>query len=160
MYRLTVLAVLVLVACASSSGVIPIGKDIYMVSGRGKSPGGYSGAEVKAAALREANQYCANAGKKVQVVTSSQSDMRFGVEAAAELQFMCLDSSDSDYSRTTVKKEADRVVEIRKDVKTTDNTPPSPETYDQLLKLDDLRKRGIITDAEFEAQKKKLLTAK
>ena len=32
-----------------------------------------------------------------------------------------------------------------------------PEEYAELLMLDDLRKRGILTDAEFEAQKKKLL---
>jgi hypothetical protein len=31
--------------------------------------------------------------------------------------------------------------------------------YAELVKLDDLRKKGIITEAEFEAQKKKLLTA-
>jgi hypothetical protein len=33
------------------------------------------------------------------------------------------------------------------------------ELYDQLIKLDELRKRGILTDDEFEAQKKKLLDA-
>jgi hypothetical protein len=32
--------------------------------------------------------------------------------------------------------------------------------YTELIKLDDLRKRGIITEAEFEAQKKKLLEGK
>jgi hypothetical protein len=29
--------------------------------------------------------------------------------------------------------------------------------YDELLKLDELRKKGVITGAEFEAQKAKLL---
>jgi hypothetical protein len=32
-----------------------------------------------------------------------------------------------------------------------------PDHYDELLKLDDLRKKGILTEAEFEAEKKKLL---
>lgn len=31
--------------------------------------------------------------------------------------------------------------------------------YEQLLKLDDLRKKGILTEAEFQAEKKKLLDA-
>lgn len=31
------------------------------------------------------------------------------------------------------------------------------DTYAELLKLDDLRKKGIVSDAEFEIQKKKLL---
>ena len=29
--------------------------------------------------------------------------------------------------------------------------------YSELIKLDDLRKKGIITDAEFESQKKLIL---
>ena len=32
-----------------------------------------------------------------------------------------------------------------------------PDIYAELVKLDDLRKRGILTAAEFEAQKQKLL---
>lgn len=35
--------------------------------------------------------------------------------------------------------------------------PPPDELYQKLLHLDDLRKRGIITDAEFDEQKKRLL---
>jgi len=35
--------------------------------------------------------------------------------------------------------------------------PPAADVPAQLDKLDDLRKRGVITDAEFNAQKAKLL---
>jgi hypothetical protein len=38
--------------------------------------------------------------------------------------------------------------------------PESKDIYIELLKLDDLRKKGILTEAEFEAQKSKLLTDK
>ena len=31
------------------------------------------------------------------------------------------------------------------------------DVYAELLKLDDLRKKGLLTDAEFEVQKKKIL---
>ena len=34
---------------------------------------------------------------------------------------------------------------------------PEVDLYDALVKLDDLRQRGILTDAEFQAEKKKLL---
>lgn len=34
---------------------------------------------------------------------------------------------------------------------------PAKDLYTEILKLDELRKRGLLTDAEFEAQKKKLL---
>jgi hypothetical protein len=39
------------------------------------------------------------------------------------------------------------------------NTQPekTSDRYTELVKLDDLRKKGIISEAEFEAEKKKLL---
>lgn len=40
-----------------------------------------------------------------------------------------------------------------------DPRPPRADVYDQLLKLDELRKRGALTDAEFESEKRKLLEA-
>jgi hypothetical protein len=51
----------------------------------------------------------------------------------------------------------------------TEATPPAPlappiaptkDFYTEILKLDELRKRGLLTDAEFDAQKKKLLDGK
>jgi hypothetical protein len=36
-------------------------------------------------------------------------------------------------------------------------SPPKPDVVDQLTKLADLRERGALTDAEFQAQKAKLL---
>ncbi|MCW0453237.1 hypothetical protein NB721_002323 [Xanthomonas sacchari] len=33
-----------------------------------------------------------------------------------------------------------------------------PDLYAELLKLDDLRKKGLLTEAEFQAQKAKLLS--
>jgi hypothetical protein len=39
-------------------------------------------------------------------------------------------------------------------------TAASLSLYDELLKLDELRRRGILTESEFEAQKKKLLESR
>ena len=39
-------------------------------------------------------------------------------------------------------------------------TEPKPDLYNELIMLDDLRKRGILTDAEFQALKTKLLAGK
>ena len=142
-----------------------MGKDTYMVSGTGKSPGGYSGGEVKVAALKEATQFCSGMKKQVQIVRTDQRDMSFGVNATAELQFMCLDSTDSEFARPRLKKDADQVIEVKKEIKTTVTptqtpTPASKDVYAELLKLDDLRKRGIITEVEFDSLKKALLAGK
>jgi hypothetical protein len=156
MFRKLIALSCVLAGCAATNEIVPVGKDTYMVSGWGKSPGGYSGAEVKATAIHEASKFCADQGKQVQVVTANQRDMSFGVNATAELQFMCLSSSDTDFTRATVKKEADQVLEVRKDIRIKDDTPPK-SVHEELLKLDDLRKRGIVSETEFAAQKAKLL---
>jgi hypothetical protein len=146
-----------LAACTTTTGVIPIGKDTYMVSGTGKSPGGYSGSEVKVAAFKEAMQFCATQSKQMQVVRTEQRDMSFGVNATAELQFMCLDAGDPELGRPKFKKDADQIIEVKNSI-----TQPAAtkDVYAELIKLDDLRKRGIISDAEFEAQKKALLAIK
>jgi len=161
MKLLSLASIVLLLGCTTTTGVVPIGKDTYMVSGSGKSPGGYSGSDVKAAAFKEATAYCAGLGKHLQILHTDQRDMSFGKNATAELQFMCLDSSDTELTRPRLTKEADQVIEVRKDIKIKDTTSaPSRDVYGELIKLDDLRKRGILTEAEFETQKKALLRGK
>ena len=71
-------------------------------------------------------------------------------------------------TRTTLKSaehplRREQILSLRRqrrfaaDVKTKDQTERPKDAYAELIKLDDLRKRGILTEAEFEAQKKKLL---
>lgn len=61
-----------------------------------------------------------------------------------------------------LKPRADMEIEVN------NNAPPvapvvvqqqsaAPDLYSELLKLEDLRKRGLLTDAEFDVQKQKLL---
>ena len=50
-------------------------------------------------------------------------------------------------------------VNVREDIRTKDETERRPDLYTEIMKLDDLRKKGLISDAEFEAQKQKLLNS-
>jgi hypothetical protein len=54
----------------------------------------------------------------------------------------------------------DMVVEMEEPAAASRNTPAPAhvDLYNELIKLDDLRKRGIISQGEFEAQKQKLLS--
>jgi len=45
------------------------------------------------------------------------------------------------------------------ETRTKDDTKEGTDLYMEITKLDELRKKGLITDAEFEAQKQKLLNA-
>ena len=69
---------------------------------------------------------------------------------------MCLSPNDVELSRPKLKKEADTVIEVKGS--RLPETGMKNDLYSELLKLDDLKKRGILSEAEFEAQKKKLLS--
>ena len=118
-----------------------------------------STAQIKAEAFKDANAYCVNLGKKMQIVHTSQHEAsgRPGDFPGAEIQFMCLNANDRELTRPKLRKEADTVIEVKKDVQIKDASEKPKDAYQELIKLDDLRKKGIITDDEFNEQKKKLL---
>jgi hypothetical protein len=106
--------VALLAGCASNSGIIPIGKDTYMVSRQAAT--GFSGSgTLKAEAFQEANSYCIAQGKKLQVVNTNEALPPFilGNFPKAEVQFMCLTDSDFEMGRPKLHKEANTVIQIK-----------------------------------------------
>lgn len=84
--------ILLLSACASTSGVVPLGGGTFMVS---RSEKGFdtTGSRVKAAALKEANAYCLSNGKTIEIVNTTSKDMvPFTSDAQAEVEFKCVSS--------------------------------------------------------------------
>lgn len=154
-----VAAVVFLAGCASNSGIIPIGKDTFMVSRQAAT--GFTGSgTLKAEAFQEASQYCTKLRKSLQVVSTHEASPPYILAnfPKAEIQFMCLDAKDAELNRPKLRKEADTVIEINKDIHIKDESIKTNDVYTELIKLDDLRKKGIITEAEFDLQKKKLLS--
>ena len=147
-------ALITLSGCASNSGVIPIGKDTFMVSRQAAS--GFSGSgTLKAEAFQEASQYCEKLGKSLQVISTHEASPPYILAnfPKAEVQFMCLDAKDAELVRPKLRKEADSVIEVKKDI----NVQNSGDMYTELKKLKELLDAGVITQAEFDAQKKKIL---
>lgn len=106
---------LMLISCASNSGVVPIGPDTFMVSRQAAT--GFSGSgNLKAEAFQEANQYCVSQNKVMQVISTNEAMPPYilGNFPKAEVQFMCLNPSDPELARPKLRKEADTTVEIRK----------------------------------------------
>ncbi len=107
--RLAVGAFIVLLGCTTSSGVVPMGQDTYMISRTEKGFRG-SSSKVKAEALKEANEYCAGQGKVLLLTKTDQRDMvPFKSDAQAEVQFMCLSQGDS-----RLTSDSDKLIEIRR----------------------------------------------
>lgn len=157
---LIVLFVHFLTGCANP-GIAQISSNTYMLSR--VDHGGIFGnaAAMKANVLNEANAFAAAKGKVVVPITLNADPGGFGRFASVEFQFKIVDKDDPEAKRTSLVQRADVVIEknekINSDVHTKDETSKQADLYTEIMKLDDLRKKGLITNAEFEAQKQKLL---
>ncbi|MEO8505376.1 MAG: SHOCT domain-containing protein [Acidobacteriota bacterium] len=149
--------------CAKSADPVQISPDTYMIFR--EDHGGIFGslAKLKMKIIREANDFAAKQGKIAIPLSSHEVPMRGGPAqwASFEYQFRVVSKDDPEARRTSLMPRPDVVVEtdshISADIHTKDDTEKPKDAYDELIKLDDLRKRGALTDAEFEAEKAKLL---
>ncbi|URF03351.1 hypothetical protein [Cupriavidus campinensis] len=92
MMRQTLLAAaaaLSVTAC-SSTGVTPMDRDTYSVSKRSAQVGFGPADGVKADIYKEANEFCAREGKKVETVDLQSTNSGFARPASASLQFRCI----------------------------------------------------------------------
>jgi len=83
------IAALSLTACAASTGVIAIGSDTYSISHRDNGPLSSLGA-LKAAAYKDATDYCTAKNKKMQVLRSNDVPRSLGQFPETEVQFTCI----------------------------------------------------------------------
>lgn len=153
-----------LAGCANP-GIVKISPDTYMLAR--EDHGGIFGnaSALKAGVIRDAEAFAAGQGKVAIPVTAHFKPVGNGPAqwASFEYQFRVVAKDDPEVRRLrALYPRPDLVVEnidkISADVRTEDKSDKQKDIYNELIKLDDLRKRGIITQAEFEAQKAKLLS--
>jgi hypothetical protein len=88
------IGILLLVGCAVNSGVVSTGPDTFIVSRQAAT--GFTGlGDLKAQALREANQFCAGKGKSMEVISTDESKPPyiFGNFPRVEVQFRCIEAA-------------------------------------------------------------------
>ncbi len=136
------------VACAST-GVIPMDQDSYMIGKKDGSPGVGVSLSNKAAVYREAGSFCREKGLEVKTLHETVTPARPGRLGSTELQFRCIPPGGPGQA---LVKDPDTVIQVA--------VPTSSDAYTELLKLNDLRRTGVITEQEFQAQKSKLLNAR
>lgn len=148
--------------CATAE-VIPMGTDTYLISQT--SAGGVFKAmsSLKAEVMKRANAFAESKGKVAIPIASQESPAYPGHMPNFEYQFRLVEKDDPRATGGALIPRADVVIENNV------RTLPLPssiegakqqDVYTELMKLDDLRKKGIITDAEFETQKQKILSGK
>jgi Short C-terminal domain len=153
-----------LTACANP-GISKLSPDTYILSRTDK--GGIFGnpSAMKADVLREANEFAESQGKVAIPIGLRETPLLVGRQfASVEYQFRVVEKSDPEAKRTSLVPRPDVVIErtekVTADITTKDRTESKKDVYAELIKLDDLRKRGILSESEFQAQKQKVLEGK
>ncbi len=144
-----------------SSDVIPAGPDTYMVSASGA---GFATAGVREKVYKKANDFCAARGLVMVPFSFKARPGELGRHPpSADLVFRALKPGDPAIGRPELTGDDETLAamqNIKISVKDDTRKEKGTDTYSELLKLDDLRKRGILTEAEFEDAKHKLLQTK
>ena len=152
-----------ILSCCFASNMVQLSPDTYMI--RVEDHGGifaFNRGKLKSSAIQQANDFAASKGKiAIPVAIDSHPVGILGDWAAVEYQFRVVSKDDPEAKRTSLTPRPDIVIEktseISADIEIKDQTEKTKDVYTELIKLDDLRKKGIITEAEFETQKRKLL---
>ncbi len=161
------LTLVFLVGCASNSGVRPMGGNTYIVTRQAAT--GFSGAgTLKADAVSEAARFCEAQGRilKVVAVTEAQPPYIFGNFPKAEVVFKALSPNDPERFRPSEYDSSGTHVRVgsslvdRSEVKVSIEQHPAEDIYAKLEKLDELRKKGILSEDEFQQEKARLLGAR
>ena len=149
-----------MVSCANP-GIVKLSPDTYMLTKQ--DHGGIFGnaATLKADVIREANAFAESLGKVAIPISSNEIPLAPGRFANFEYQFRVVDPNDPEAQRTSLVPRPDVVIEKteKSSVDIRSEETEKVDVYTELLKLDDLRKKGIITNQEFEDQKAKLLNS-
>lgn len=160
---LAIAAVVVLAGC-TNPGIVRISPDTYMLAREAHGGIFASAASMKADVIQEASDFASKQGKVAVPISVKEKPLGSGPAqwATIEYQFRVVDKDDAAVRPTQLIHDPNILIQ-----KADPDTPnkalmkQSLDTYNNLLKLDELRKRGVITDTEFNDEKKKLLqTAK
>lgn len=155
MRRLLVCFSLVLSGCASNPGIVQTAPGVYFISREDKAGVFGNASAMKADVIAEANAFAAKQGKVAIALSTHETPMYPMHFATFDYQFRLVDpdSPEAKASGMLVPMANNRTrVDVHED-----SPAAKPDPYAKLIELDDLHKKGIISDAEFEEQKKKLL---
>lgn len=149
-YAFLIITSLLFSACASNTGVVPLSENSYKIYKRGAT--GFSGSDaVRSDVMLQASDHCAKSGRTVFVTNEilGSPPYIFGNFPKAEIQFKCL----SDAELISARRDgADTSAKSEKR-----NSNSRDDVYSELKNLKQLLSEGIITQAEFDARKKKIL---
>ncbi len=154
-------AVVVASGCANP-GIVKLSPDTYLLARSDRAGIFGNAATMKAEVIQEASAFAESMGKVAIPLSVKEVPVAPGRFATIEYQFRVVADNDPEARRTSLVPRADVVIEKTErskiEVEVTGSANNPRDLYTELLKLEDLRKRGILSDAEFESAKKRLLS--
>lgn len=160
MIRYTLIAATLLVSLPiQATEPIQISPNTYLISEVSHAGIFASLPKLKIKVLRKANEFAASKGL-IAIPVSLRITPAGGPAQwpEAEYQFRLVEKGDPEAAHAILVPRADTVIAMHQTIETKrQDSAAMPDLYAELTKLDDLRKRGLLTDAEFDTQKKKLL---
>ncbi|PCI09342.1 MAG: hypothetical protein COB77_00030 [Gammaproteobacteria bacterium] len=150
MKKLLILSIIFLMSCASPD-VKKLSDDTYMLYREDHGDYFSGSSSLENAVISDANDYAEKKGKVAIEVSSHATPKGEGASqwASFEYKFKIVDENDPLVKQAKLASEAEGINK--------DNSAKFKDTYTELLQLDDLRKKGILTEDEFQSQKAKIL---
>jgi hypothetical protein len=151
------LAALSLLACTALAAAVPavvsLGSNTFSITRQANNGFDRDTDRMKEEALHDAEAYCASLGKQMKLIsaTAEKPKLIFTGYTKAKVVFKALDANDPELHAPLNAGNGSNGGEGAVARSGTDSL------YNDLMKLDDLRKKGILTEEEFQAQKKKVL---
>ena len=137
-----------LASAPAAPEVVPLGDNTFSITRAATSAFSRDTEKLKAEVQEDAAKYCADQGKQLKVVDLSAKKPFFSTGyASAKIVFKPLTTAEIEQTNSgsaAANSSGERP----------GNTG---DIYNDLMKLDDLRKKGILTDDEFQSEKRKVL---
>jgi len=113
MRLLLALGVLLVAGCATTTDVVPYGKDTYLLS-TADIWGGYSQGSLKVKAAQRASAFCAEQGKVFTVRNTGGQGTQGWTSTSATLIFSCISENDPENQRPNLRKDPAIVIQDKR----------------------------------------------
>jgi len=150
----TLCATALIAGCVTAPEIVKTSDNHYSLTRVDKGGSFDDIASTRQALINEANAFAAKQGKVAVKVAMKDTPLSVQGYTSVEYQFELLSKAESD---AIVVESAAKTGVTPAMLVQTNALNRSGAVYDALVKLDDLHKRGILTDAEFASQKTKIL---
>jgi hypothetical protein len=137
-----------LVHAQSISKIESLGNNTYSVTASATNKFTRNTEKLKASGIEAAARFCAKEGRRFKLLSANESKSMYlvGGMAATRITFKALKEDDPELASA-----------IDAPARVTAAPTATDFLYDELIKLDDLRQKGILTETEFATEKKKVL---